>query len=269
MQALWNNPIFYKSRILERREYQRSKSSFWVKQMGLVWCVLVPLAWVAFMAFPEIMDSVASQADFVRLRKALDHLAQMWMTALTFSYFIVLLVAIAIALNGTSSLVTGEREKKTFESLQATMLTPSEIVGGRLLTGLWPVMRELLIVAPLGLALGTLAGFGFQALMGVLLLFSTIGFYGAVGLWCSYCSKNTQFANRMASGLAGSLLVGVPLFSMLFDQEALLRFHPVFASAYLTTEGFGPVISVTAFHLIGATLLYLDTLRRERSAVRI
>ena len=269
MQALWNNPIFYKSRILERREYERSKASFWVKQMGLVWCVLIPLAWVAFMAFPEILDSVASKVDLHRLGKALDHLAQMWLTALTFSYFIVMLVAIAIALNGTSSLVTGEREKKTFESLQATMLSPHEIVSGRLLTGLWPVMRELLIVAPLGLALGAMAGWGFQALLGVLLLFSTIGFYGAVGLWSSYCSKSTQYSNRLASGLAGSLLVGIPLLAMLGDQSALLRFHPVFASAYLASEGFGPVVSVTAFHLIGILLLYLDTLRRERSAVRL
>lgn len=268
MQALWNNPIFYKYRLLEKREYRRSKSNFWVKQMSLVWCVLVPLAWVALMVMPEILDSVTPKYDVTRLMVALEHLTGYWLGALTFSYFIVLLVAIGIALNGTSSLVTGEREKKTFESLQSTMLSANEILNGRLMSGLWPVLRELLIVSPLALVLGTAAGFGFKSLLCLSLLFSTVAFYGMVGLWSSYCSKNTKNSNRLACGVAGSLLIGIPVLAALAQSEFLLKLHPVFASMYLA-EGLVPVVLVTAFHFCGAGFLWLDSLRRERSAVRV
>ncbi len=269
MQALWNNPIFFKYRLLERREYKRSKSSFWIKQMGLVWCVLVPLAWVALMGLPEVLDSLTPKYDAARLMRSLEHLASNWLGALTFSYFIVLMVAIGISLNSTSSLVTGEREKKTFESLQSTMLSATEIVNGRLLSGLWPVMRELMIVSPLALFLGSVAGFGGQALLCLGLLYSSVAFYGMVGLWSSYRNKSTQNANRLATGVAASLLVGAPVLSALMGSDFLLKLHPVFASAYLSSEGVMPVVLVTAFHLCGAMILWLDALRRERSAVRV
>jgi len=180
----------------------------------------------------------------------------------------VLLMAIGLATHGTSSLVTGEREKKTYESLHSTMLTSTEILNGRLMCGLWPVLRELLIVSPLALALGTLSGFGFKSLLCVLLLFSTVAFYGMVGLWSSYASKNTTHANRLAGGVIGSLVVGLPILSGLSGQEDLLRLHPLFATGFLS-EGIGPVLLVTVFHVFGASLLWFDSLRRERSAVRV
>ena len=269
MQALWNNPIFYKARLLEKREYRRSKSSFWVKQMGLVWCVLVPLVWVAVMAFPEIMDAFSPKYEAFELKVALGHLTANWLTALTLSYYVVSLVSIGLAISSTSALVTGEREKKTFESLQATMLSSEEIVNGRLMCGLYPVMRELVIVTPVGLVLGGLAGFGGKAVLCASLLYSTVAFYGMVGLWSSYVSKSSQHANRLASGLAGSILVGLPLLSMLAGETFLLRLHPILATGYLASEGWAPVMLVTAFHFVGAGLLWIDALRRERSAVRV
>ena len=276
MQALWNNPIFFKYRLLEKREYRRSKSSFWVKQMILVWCVLVPLAWVVMMTLPQILDSLTPAYRPDALVASLESLARNWIGALSCSHLIVLTVAIGISLNATSNLVTGEREKKTFESLQSTMLSPTEIVNGRLLSGLWPVLRELTIVTPLVLALGLTSdlalglslGFAFKALLCVLLLYSSVFFYGMVGLWSSYASKTTQFANRLASGIAASLFVGLPVVAGLSGTWDLMRLHPVYASCLLG-EGFSPVILVTAFHFCGAALLWLDALRRERSAVRI
>lgn len=268
MQALWNNPIFFKYRLLESREYRRSKSSFWVRQMSLVWCVLVPLAWVAMLALPAILDSVSPVYSQEKLLQALFNLSRDWLGALTVSHFLVLLVAIGLSLHGTSSQVTAEREKKTFESLQSTMLSASEIVNGRLASGLWPVLRELLIVSPLALVLGAIAGFGFKALLCIALLFSTVAFYGMVGLWSSYCCKSTQNAHRLASGVAGSLLVLIPLASALTESKMLLLLHPVYASGSLA-DGILPVLLVTVFHVCGASLLWIDALRRERSAVRI
>lgn len=268
MQALWNNPIFFKHRLLENREYRRSKSSFWVRQMSLVWCVLVPLAFVAMLALPEILDSISPAYNPDRLYTALTKLTQNWLGALTISHFLVLLVAIGLSLHGTSAQVTGEREKKTFESLQSTMMSATEIVNGRLASGLWPVLRELLIVSPLALFLGTIAGFGIKSLLCIALLFSTVAFYGMVGLWSSYCCKNTQNAHRMAAGVAGSLLVLTPLAAALTSNESLLLLHPVYASGALA-QGMLPVLLVTAFHFCAASLLWLDALRRERSAVRI
>jgi len=268
MQALWNNPIFYKYRLLEKREYRKSKSNFWVKQMLLVWCVLVPLAWVVMMTLPEVLDALTPKYKPEQLYVALNHLSSNWLGALGYSHLIVLMVAIGIAINGTTSLVTGEREKKTFESLQSTMMSPTEIVNGRVLAGLWPVLRELTIVSPLALLLGLISGFAFKALLCVCLLYSTVLFYGMVGLWSSYFSKSTQNANRLATGIAASLVVGIPVVASLTSNWELMRLHPVYASCLLD-EGFAPVILVTAFHFCGAALLWLDALRRERSAVRI
>ncbi|MBS2035407.1 hypothetical protein JST97_10485 [bacterium] len=268
MQALWNNPIFYKYRLLEKREYSRSKSSFWVRQMSLVWCVLIPLGFVAMLALPEILDSISPKFDPARLYVALSSLASRWVGALTLSHFLVLMVAIGLSLHGTCSLVTAEREKKTLESLQSTMMSPTEIVNGRLASGLYPVLRELMIVSPLALMLGAMAGFGLKALLCIALLFSSVAFYGMVGLWSSYMCKNTQHANRMASGVAGSLLILVPMASQLSGESSFLMLHPVYASFSLA-EGVIPVILVTAFHFCAASLLWLDSLRRERSAVRV
>lgn len=269
MQALWNNPIFFKHRLLERREYQRSRSNFWLKQMSLVWCVLIPLLWVGLMVLPEVLDSFKPEYNPARLRLALTHLVANWLGALTLSYFVVLMVAIGLAISNTSALVTNEREKKTFESLQSTMMSSSEIVNGRLLSGLWPVFRELLIVSPLALVLGTAASFGFQTLMCLGLLVSTVMFYGAIGLWSSYLTRSTQNANRLAAGIAASLLVGLPVLSMLLENQFLLHLHPVFSSVYLTREGATPLLLLTAFHFCGTGLVWLDALRRERSAVRV
>lgn len=268
MQALWNNPIFFKHRLLENREYRRSKSSFWIRQMGLVWCVLIPLAFVAMLALPEILDSVSPIYKPDRLYDALFNLTRQWLGALTISHFLVLLAAIGLSLHGTSAQVTGEREKKTYESLQSTMMSATEIVNGRLASGLWPVLRELLIVSPLALVLGTLAGVGVKAILCIALLFSTVAFYGMVGLWSSYCCKNTQNAHRMASGVAGSLLILTPLAAALTSNYSLLLLHPVYASGSLS-QGATPVLLVTAFHFCAASLLWLDALRRERSAVRV
>ncbi|MFN8606750.1 MAG: hypothetical protein U0931_04420 [Vulcanimicrobiota bacterium] len=268
MQALWNNPIFYKYRLLEKREYSRSKSSFWVRQMSLVWCVLVPLGFVAMLSLPEILDAISPEFNQGRLYLALTELADKWIGALTLSHFLVLMVAIGLSVHGTCSLVTAEREKKTLESLQSTMLSASEIVNGRLASGLYPVLRELFIVSPLALFLGALAGFGLKSLLCIALLFSSVAFYGMVGLWCSYLCKNTQYANRMASGVAGSLLILVPMASKLSGKGWMLLLHPVYASFSLA-QGVMPVILVTAFHFFGASMLWLDALRRERSAVRV
>ena len=268
MQALWNNPIFFKYRLLENREYRRSKSSFWVRQMSLVWCVLVPLAFVAMLGLPEILDSLSPAYNQEKLISALSRLAQSWLGALTLSHFLVLMVAIGLSLHGTSAQVTAEREKKTFESLQSTMMSATEIVNGRLASGLWPVLRELLIVAPLALVLGAVAGWGFKALLCIALLFSTVAFYGMVGLWSSYCCKSTQNAHRLACGVAGSLLILTPLASALTDTTLPMQLHPLYASFSLT-QGIAPVLLVTAFHVCAASVLWLDALRRERSAVRI
>ena len=83
--------------------------------------------------------------------------------------------------------------------------------------------------------------------------------------------KSTQNAHVIASGggcAVRSLLILTPLPAALTSTDSLLLLHPVYASGSLT-QGATPVLLVTAFHFCAASLLWLDALRRERSAVKV
>lgn len=269
MRWLLHNPIFIKARILEARNYRRSPSSFWLKQMGLVWCVLIPVGWTALMSLPPVLDAVSPKVNWTRFGAALNQLGENSMTALAFSYFLVLVAAIHLALNSTSASVTTEREKKTFESLQSTMLSAAEIVAGRMTTGLYPLFRELAILSPVVIGLGLLAGRAGTALSCLGLLASTALAYGAVGLWSSYRSRSTALANRMAVGIAGLMLIGPVLLWGLTDSPQTMLLHPAYAAVLVDREGLLPVLLVTAFHICATAWLWLDCWRMERSAVRV
>lgn len=116
----------------------------------------------------------------------------------------------------SAGVISGEREKQTYDLLLTTPLPPWVIVLGKLLGALTYLL--LLIVAGLPLAsLGYLLGgvaLDEVAVAASLLLVTTFT-YGAVGLWFSARLRSTTGATVLAYAAILVPLVGIPLAAIL------------------------------------------------------
>jgi hypothetical protein len=199
MKSLWDNPIFVRSRQVENRLLGSGARAWLVRYRAPCLIVLGPL--LLYLLFG---------LDAVR-RNPWSWLHDVLPAILGFSAFLFILYVSMRALNGTFSAICLEREQKTYDSLLATLLTPDDVLAGKLAAGLWPVVRETLAVAPLGLGLGLLAGVAGQALLILGLCLSCALFFGLIGLWASFTSPTTPLANRKGTGLVAFCLVGGPV----------------------------------------------------------
>lgn len=105
--------------------------------------------------------------------------------------------------------VAGERERLTLTPLQVTLLTPGQILRGKLLASL--AFTTLLLVAALpvlavpyvlgGVTVEQIAG-------GLLLVLASAAFLGVVSIWASTVLRRVQRATVVAYGLVGLLVVG-------------------------------------------------------------
>lgn len=128
MLALWENPIFVRSRQVEKR-----RGGF-KRPVGALLLAALPLAVAPFAllttAIPQ-HEVAKSMAEWVICSQIL--LGLRWIWSATAQIF---------------SACAAEREQQTLESLRSSLLTAREMVLGRLASGLWPVLREIAFVSP-------------------------------------------------------------------------------------------------------------------------
>jgi hypothetical protein len=117
---------------------------------------------------------------------------------------IVMLLASLVVGIRCSGTITGERERKTWESLLLTPLTARELVGGKL----WGVMGAshdyVLVYAASALPLAALAGplALLYTLLGLGITVLAMYFVGTAGLWCSVKAKNSWRSLLSTMGLS-------------------------------------------------------------------
>jgi len=136
------------------------------------------------------------------------------------SYVLTLYVCYRAATLTYGAIVT-EREKKTFESLRGTLMSTREILAGKLLASLYPLLVEIGLFGPalfifcLGrsldkctshLFIGPLEVAGFV----LSLTFFTL-FFGLVGLFASVTSPSTMRANHKATSILAAFLILSPI----------------------------------------------------------
>lgn len=117
-----------------------------------------------------------------------------------------------IAPSFTAGSISGERERQTFDLLRTTLLTPSEIVWGKLVSALSYVLLLLVASIPLqGLAF-LLGGVDWlELLLAQLLVLTAAVVFALVGLWASAVWHSTLSASVATYLIALGLTFGLPL----------------------------------------------------------
>jgi len=134
-----------------------------------------------------------------------------------FSYgALVLIVLLAPALSSTA--ITQEREQQTWDALAATRLTGAEIIGGKWLG------RQLIPMLIILIALPFLIGSAVRGQLPLSLVITTLaflivtsGFYGALGLLCSFGGRRSAGATATALTMTILLCLGTYVVTMVID----------------------------------------------------
>lgn len=108
--------------------------------------------------------------------------------------------------------VAGERERLTLVPLQVTLLTPGQVLRGKLLASL--AFTTLLLVAtlPLLAVAYVLGGVSVPEIAGgLLLVLASAAFLGVISIWASTLLRRVQRATVVSYGLVGLLVLGTPI----------------------------------------------------------
>lgn len=108
--------------------------------------------------------------------------------------------------------VAGERERLTLVPLQVTLLTPGQVLRGKLLASL--AFTTLLLVAtlPLLAVAYVLGGVSVPEIAGGLaFVLASAAFIGVVSIWASTLLRRVQRATVVSYGLVGLLVLGTPI----------------------------------------------------------
>ncbi|MBV9852603.1 MAG: ABC transporter permease subunit [Armatimonadetes bacterium] len=194
---------------------------------------------------------------------------------------LLLVVILAPALLSTA--ITQEREQQTWEALTTTRLTAAEVLLGKWLARLSLTGLPLLVLLPFLIGCAVRGGVGISTNLSALLFLAlTAGFYGVLGLLCSFLARRTVTATVAALTIAIFLCVGTPILAALtaeyvraastdysYRDPVVLWINPFYAlTAFLSVlepHGVGmiggpgalgpqPPGSVVAFYLITSLL---------------
>lgn len=108
--------------------------------------------------------------------------------------------------------VAGERERLTLVPLQVTLLTPGQVLRGKLLASL--AFTTLLLVAslPLLAVAYVLGGVSVpQIAGGLFFVLASAAFLGVLSIWASTVMRRVQRATVVAYGIVGVLVLGTPI----------------------------------------------------------
>ncbi|MCX7791017.1 MAG: ABC transporter permease [Chloroflexaceae bacterium] len=111
----------------------------------------------------------------------------------------------------TAGAISGEKERQTYDLLLISLLSPWQIVLGKLVAAL--AFALLMIIAALPLAgLAFLFGgvSGAELLIGIIGILVTTVCYATIGLLASALMRSTLSATVLAQGIVIALLLGVP-----------------------------------------------------------
>lgn len=158
-----------------------------------------------------------------------------------------LLLVIFIVPALTAGAVTGERERKTYDLLQTTLLSAPSFLVGKMESALGYILLLLLSAIPLQSIAFLFGGVSeVEVVIAFVILVISGLVLGAMGLFFSALTERTLTATVRVYTVAVALIVGVPFLSFFLFQGA-------FGNA---VAGIAPVVGSTP--TLEATLIYLD-----------
>jgi ABC-type transport system involved in multi-copper enzyme maturation permease subunit len=161
----------------------------------------------------------------------------------------------------TSGSIAGEKERQSYDLLITTLLSPWQIVLGKLMSALSFALLLILSVLPLA-GLSFLFGgvSGIELVLGMIGLMATAVLYASVGLVWSTLMRGTLGATVMAQGTVLLWLLGVPFLALIFgtifvEHDFLNDFMDTPFAIYLV----GIVLCSHPFIALGITQVQLSS----------
>src|SRR5262245_27623437 len=118
----------------------------------------------------------------------------------------------------TSGSIAGEKERQSYDLLVASLLSPWQIIWGKLAAALSFALLLIISIVPM-MSLAFL--FGGVSLTEVLIaligLVTTAMFYATIGLFWSTVLRTTLGANSMSVGTIIMMLLGIPFLALIFS----------------------------------------------------
>lgn len=138
----------------------------------------------------------------------------------------------------TAGSIAGERERQTYDLLVGSLLSPWQIVWGKLAAALSYALLLIVAVVPL-MSLAFL--FGGVTLAEVVIaligLITTAVLYACLGLFWSTVMRSTLAANSLAIGSVILMLLGIPFLAIVFTILIGTNLNSLFASIPLLYIG--------------------------------
>ncbi len=157
----------------------------------------------------------------------------------------------------TAGAIVGEKERQTYDLLQASLLSPAQIVIGKLVSAI--AFALLLIMASLPMAGLALLFGGITAqevLIGVVGLLVTAISFAAIGIFWSTMMRSSLGATVMAQGTIITILLAVPfLFFVISLLIGAFDDEPSALYIYLM----GAFLCLHPFIALGMTAAFLET----------
>jgi ABC-2 type transport system permease protein len=146
----------------------------------------------------------------------------------------------------TSSAISGEKERRTFQILRTTLLPARRIVMGKLLSAMAYVVLLLLVAIPLQSLAFLMGGVTMpEVLISIEMLIVTAVGFGVVGLFFSATTERTLGASVLTYVVVLLVTVALPL--------AGLTFVGLIAAAIATSSPVTEAILIYVFGFLGCT----------------
>jgi ABC-type transport system involved in multi-copper enzyme maturation permease subunit len=154
----------------------------------------------------------------------------------------------------TSGSIAGEKERQTYDLLLASLLSPWQIVWGKLASALAFALLLILAVVPV-MSLAFLFGgvSATEVLIALVGLLATAIFYASIGLFWSSVTRSSLGATSFALGSIIMMLLGIPflvvVFGLVFGRDMSSDVFESVAFVYLSRL----FISAHPFIALGVT----------------
>lgn len=138
----------------------------------------------------------------------------------------------------TAGSIAGEKERQTYDLLITSLLSPWQIVWGKLAAALSYALILILSIVPM-MSLAFLFGgvSAIEVLIALVGLLTTALFYAAIGLFWSAALRSTLGATSLALGSIMMMLLGIPflglIFSLIFGRDLPPEWMNSAAFAYI------------------------------------
>lgn len=165
--------------------------------------------------------------------------------------FVMLLLVLFLVPAFTSSTVAGERERQTLVPLQVTLLSPAQIVIGKIAAAVVFVVLLVVLTAPLLAASFLIGGVSIGDMVrGLLMVLLTAVVVGSLGVACSATAKRVQTATVLTYAIVLAMAVGTLIglgalalvdamrgFDTVNPPKEILMFNPFVATADVFDSG--------------------------------